>query len=56
VAIGGEQTGIYPVASPGGWRIIGRAPLRLFRPDAEPPVLLAMGDRIRFVPQMETVP
>jgi KipI family sensor histidine kinase inhibitor len=50
VAIGGRQTGVYPVASPGGWRIIGRTPLRLFQPDADPPVLLRMGDRVRFVP------
>ena len=50
VAIGGNQTGVYPVSSPGGWRIIGRTPMRLFRPDEEPPTLLAMGDRVRFVP------
>ncbi len=50
VAIGGRQTGVYPVASPGGWRIIGRTPLRLFQPEADPPVLLQMGDRVRFVP------
>jgi len=50
VAIGGHQTGVYPIASPGGWRIIGRTPLRLFEPDADPPVLLRMGDHVRFVP------
>jgi KipI family sensor histidine kinase inhibitor len=50
VAIGGRQTGVYPMASPGGWRIIGRTPLRLFEPAADPPVLLQMGDRVRFVP------
>lgn len=50
VAIGGSQTGIYPAASPGGWRIIGRTPLELFRPDREPLTLLEMGDRVRFVP------
>ena len=49
VAIGGNQTGIYPVASPGGWRIIGSTSLELFRADREPPALLAMGDRVRFV-------
>ena len=49
VAIGGSQTGIYPVASPGGWRMIGRTPLELFRADREPPALLDMGDRVRFV-------
>jgi KipI family sensor histidine kinase inhibitor len=50
VAIGGRQTGVYPTASPGGWRIIGRTPLRLFTPSVDPPVLLRMGDRVRFVP------
>jgi KipI family sensor histidine kinase inhibitor len=49
VAIGGDQTGIYPVASPGGWRIIGRTPLKLFLPEKNPPTLLRMGDRIKFV-------
>jgi KipI family sensor histidine kinase inhibitor len=49
VAIGGQQTGVYPIASPGGWRIIGRTPLRLFDPGADPPVLLRMGDHVRFV-------
>jgi len=53
VAIGGSQTGIYPVDSPGGWRIIGRTPLRLFDAEASPPALLAMGDRVRFVPIRE---
>lgn len=50
VGIGGRQTGIYSLQTPGGWRIIGRTPLRLFRPDAEPPTLLQLGDRVRFVP------
>ncbi len=52
VAIAGEQTGIYPVESPGGWRIIGRTPLRLFdpAPGAKHPFLLAAGDGLRFVP------
>jgi inhibitor of KinA len=50
VAIGGRQTGVYPLASPGGWRLIGRTPLRLFQPDGEPPVLLRMGDHVKFVP------
>lgn len=49
IAIGGRQTGIYPLASPGGWRIIGRTGLELFRADREPTALLAMGDRVRFV-------
>lgn len=50
VAIGGAQTGIYPVASPGGWRLVGRTPLRLFDPGAPSPFLLAPGDRVRFRP------
>jgi inhibitor of KinA len=50
VGIGGAQTGIYPVESPGGWRIIARTPLRLFDPGAAWPFLLAPGDRLRFVP------
>lgn len=50
VAIGGEQTGIYPQPTPGGWNLIGRTPLRLFRPDQNPPVLLQAGDEVRFKP------
>lgn len=50
VAIGGSQTGIYPVASPGGWRIIGRTPRRMFLPEKYPPTLLQMGDTVRFIP------
>jgi inhibitor of KinA len=53
VAIGGPQAGIYPLVSPGGWRLIGRTSLRLFDPDAVPPPLLRMGDRVRFVPVPE---
>lgn len=49
VGIGGAQTGIYPLASPGGWQLIGRTDLPLFDPHAEPPTLLAPGDRVRFV-------
>jgi inhibitor of KinA len=48
VAIGGEQTGIYPQALPGGWQLIGRTPLRLFDPHAASPSLLQPGDRVRF--------
>jgi len=52
VAIGGEQTGIYPVESPGGWRLLGRTPLVLFdpAPGAARPFLLAAGDGLRFQP------
>lgn len=50
VAIGGEQTGIYPIASPGGWRLIGGTPVRPYDPAREDPILYRAGDRIRFVP------
>lgn len=50
VGIGGKQTGIYPLESPGGWQIIGRTPLRLFNPLREQPSLLQAGDIIRFQP------
>jgi inhibitor of KinA len=48
VAIGGEQTGVYPQASPGGWQIIGRTPSRLFDVSKEPPCLLQAGDQVNF--------
>jgi KipI family sensor histidine kinase inhibitor len=50
VGIAGEQTGVYPLESPGGWRIIGRTPLRLFDVQRQPPCLLAPGDVVRFIP------
>ena len=50
VAIAGGQTGVYPLDTPGGWQIIGRTPIPLFRPDASPPSLLNAGDTVRFVP------
>jgi inhibitor of KinA len=50
VGIGGAQTGIYPLRSPGGWNLIGRTPLKLFDPIKNPPVLLRAGDRVRFRP------
>jgi KipI family sensor histidine kinase inhibitor len=53
VAIGGAQAGVYPLASPGGWRLIGRTPLALFDPAATPPPRLRMGDRVRFIPIRE---
>lgn len=49
VGIAGRQTCIYPFATPGGWRLIGRTPLILFDPDRMPPSLLRPGDRVRFV-------
>jgi KipI family sensor histidine kinase inhibitor len=48
VGIAGGQTGIYPVDSPGGWRLIGRTPLRMFDPLATPPTRLQPGDRLKF--------
>lgn len=48
VGIAGEQTGIYPVDSPGGWQLIGRTPLKLYDADREKPVLLEAGQYIRF--------
>jgi inhibitor of KinA len=50
VGIAGKQTGIYPMETPGGWQIIGRTPLRLFRSEEDPPSLLQAGDQVRFVP------
>lgn len=50
VGIGGAQTGVYPLESPGGWRLIGRTPVPLFRPRETPPVLLKAGDVLRFRP------
>ncbi len=49
VGIAGKQTGVYPLETPGGWQIIGRTPLDLFRPDLSPPTLLQAGDKIKFV-------
>lgn len=50
VGIAGLQTGVYPVASPGGWQLIGRAESVMFDPHRTPPSLLAPGDLVRFVP------
>jgi inhibitor of KinA len=50
VAIAGRQTGIYPCPVPGGWRLIGRTPLAMFRADRDPMSLLAPGDQVRFLP------
>ena len=50
VGIGGTQTGIYPLASPGGWHIIGRTPVRPYDPNRPRPILYDAGDRLRFVP------
>jgi len=50
VGIAGVQTGIYPHATPGGWNLIGHTDLALFDAAADPPSLLRVGDRVRFVP------
>jgi KipI family sensor histidine kinase inhibitor len=50
VGIAGKQTGVYPFATPGGWRLIGRTPLSMFRPDRANMSMLSIGDRVRFVP------
>ena len=48
VGIAGMQTGIYPLTSPGGWQLIGRTPLRLFRTDGDPSFYLQPGDAVEF--------
>lgn len=50
VGIAGDQTGAYSIESPGGWQLIGQTPLDLFRPEAEPPILLKSGNIIQFQP------
>ncbi|MEB6379325.1 5-oxoprolinase subunit PxpB [Leclercia adecarboxylata] len=55
VGIGGSQTGIYPLATPGGWQLIGHTSLPLFDPGRGEPVLLRPGDTVRFIPQKEGV-
>lgn len=50
VGIGGAQTGIYPLDSPGGWQLIGMTPVKTYDPDREVPILLSAGEYIRFVP------
>ena len=50
VGIGGSQTGIYPLDSPGGWQLMGMTPVKTYDPDREVPILLSAGDYIRFVP------
>jgi KipI family sensor histidine kinase inhibitor len=55
VGIGGVQTGIYPLQSPGGWNLIGRTDLPLFNPALSEPVLLRPGDTLRFIPHKEGI-
>lgn len=49
VGIAGSQTGIYPTETPGGWRLIGRTPLRMFDPQAQSPTRLQPRDRVQFL-------
>lgn len=49
VGIGGSQTGIYPMDSPGGWQLMGMTPVKTYDPDREVPILVEAGDYIRFV-------
>ena len=49
VGIAARQTGIYPVESPGGWRIIGRTSLKLFDLERDPPFLIGAGDKVKFI-------
>ncbi|WP_043929775.1 5-oxoprolinase subunit PxpB [Bacillus sp. EB01] len=50
VGIAGKQTGVYPIETPGGWQLIGRTPIELFRSENEPPTLLRAGDKVKFIP------
>jgi len=50
VGIAGNQTGVYPFATPGGWRLIGRTPVAMFRAEREGLSMLTIGDRVRFAP------
>jgi len=50
VGIAGNQTGVYPFATPGGWMLIGRTPVAMFRPDRSDMSVLSLGDRVRFTP------
>ncbi len=49
VGIAGNQTGVYPMATPGGWRLLGRTPAVMFQPERSEMSLLSIGDRVRFV-------
>jgi inhibitor of KinA len=50
VGIAGSQTGVYPISTPGGWRLLGRTPVAMLRPERAEMSLLSIGDRVRFVP------
>lgn len=50
VGIAGSQTGVYPFSTPGGWRLLGRTPIRMFRPSTQQMNFLSVGDQVRFMP------
>ena len=50
VGIGGGQTGIYPLESPGGWQLLGKTPIKTYDPNRKDPILFESGDYIRFIP------
>jgi inhibitor of KinA len=50
IGIAGRQTAVYPFGTPGGWRLIGRTPLEIFRKDRQPMELIAIGDQVKFRP------
>ena len=54
VAIAGKQTAVYPIGTPGGWRLIGRTPLQMFSAVRDPMGLIAVGDEVRFFPITRT--
>lgn len=54
VAIGGQQTGIYPQDSPGGWHCIGNSPIQFFDPNQNPPCHIKAGDKVKFTPITKT--
>ena len=56
VGIAGGQTGVYPTAAPGGWRLIGRTTVRMFDAERDPPGLVGPGDRVRFAPMPPGAP
>ena len=53
VGIGGSQTGIYPLDSPGGWQLLGMTPVKTYDPERSVPILFEAGDYIRFLPVTE---
>ncbi|GAB3818152.1 hypothetical protein GCM10028895_15070 [Pontibacter rugosus] len=53
VGVAGEQTGVYPISTPGGWQLIGQTPLALFDASRKVPSLLQAGDKVKFVPISE---